>query len=164
MRRIGFSSRSRLSTFILADSVSTVLVHWSWGLRRMLPTKIGFGTSNPVMRTAVALTMALMLVSLSTCPAIACPLGSHSSTSSKSSCHEPKPQQPTSCPRTTIQTCPYLSLEKSTAANPTINAVSVALKPITPEVPALNRLSSPGIEDRLPNSAGLFLRIRVLLI
>ena len=164
MRRIGFSSRSRLSTFILADSVSTVLLQWSLGIRRMSPTKIRFGTSNPVMKAAVALTMALVLVSFSTCPAIACPLGSHSSTSSKSSCHEPKPQEPTSCPRTTIQTCPYLSLEKSTAAKTTLNSASVPLNTVSLELPVSDRLSSFGIEDRLPNSAGLFLRIRVLLI
>ena len=64
----------------------------------------------------------------------------------------------------TIQSCPYLSLEKSTAATTTPDAVSVSLNPVSPELPIVNWLSSFGIEDRLPNSAGLFLRIRVLLI
>ncbi len=123
---------------------------------------------NPVQHVYldddVAFVMAVMLVSIATvCPAIACPLGQVSGTQSRSCCHQPQPQ-PTSCPRTTIQSCPYLSLEKSTAATTTPDAVSVSLTPVSPELPVLNRLSPFGIEDRLPNSAGLFLRIRVLLI
>ena len=178
----------------------------------MPPTKTHFGTSTSMMRTAVAFVMAVMLVSIATvCPAIACPLGQVSGTQSRSCCHQPQPQ-PTSCPRTTIQSCPYLelryehpsaftsrgfdqppqgfldsssrhvcgsslpdcgrydagnrylSLEKSTAATTTPDAVSLSLTPVVPDLLVLNRHSSFGIEDRLPNSAGLFLRIRVLLI
>ena len=144
--------------------MTAVLIHLSLGERKMLPTEIRFSTSTSMMRTAVAFVLALMLVSIATvCPAVACPLGQVSSTQSRSCCHQPQPQ-PTSCPRTTIQNCPYLSLEKSTAATTTPDAVSVSLTPVSPELPVWNRLSSFGIEDRLPNSAGLFLRIRVLLI
>src|SRR5260370_6344533 len=123
----------------------------------MLPTEIRFSTSTSMMGRAVALVMAVMLVSIATvCPAVACPLGQVSGTQSRSCCHQPQPQ-PTSCPRTTIQSCPYLSLEKSTAATTTPDAVSVSLNPVSPELPVLNRLSPFGIEDRLPNSAGPFL-------
>ena len=141
------------------------LIRWSLGgARKMLPTKIVFGTSTPLMRTGVAFMMALILVSAVTnCPAIACPIRANSGPT-KSCCHEPKPQQPTSCPRTTIQNCPYLILEKITAATATPVVASVSFHPISPELPALNRRSLSGAEDRLPDSSGLFLRIRVLLI
>ena len=141
-----------------------VSLYWSLGARKMLPTKIRFGTSTSLMRTAVAFVMALMLVSIVTaCPAVACPLGANSSTPSKSCCHEPNPQ-PTSCPRTTVQNCPYFSIEKSTAATTTPDAVSVSFDSISPELPVLKRLPSFEIEGRLPDSSGLFLRFRVLLI
>ena len=134
------------------------------GEDKMLPTKRRFRTSTPLMRTTVAWMMALMLVSIATiCPAIACPIKVNSSTS-KSCCHEPKPQQPTSCPRPTIQNCPYLILEKSTPPTTTFDALPVSLLPVSFKLPALNRLRSFGTEDRLPDSSGLFLRIRVLLI
>jgi hypothetical protein len=111
----------------------------------------------------VAWMMALMLVSIATiCPAVVCPIKANST--SKSCCHEPRPQQPTSCPRTTIQNCPYLSLEKSTAVTATPDVLPVSFPSVSPELPALNRLSSSEIEDRLSDSSGLFLRIRVLLI
>src|SRR5712691_3233355 len=134
------------------------------GARKMLPTKIRFGTSTSMMRTAVAFMMALMLVSIATiCPAIACPIRANSSTG-KSCCHEQKSQRPTSFPRTTIQNCPYLSLEKSTPPTSTPDSFSVSFNTPSPQVPVLDRLSSWEIEDRLPNSAGLFLRIRVLRV
>ena len=109
--------------------------------------------------------MALMLVSIATiCPAVACPLGTSSGTQSGSCCHEPKPEQPTSCPRTTIQNCPLLNVEKITAATATPDALPVSFHPVSSELPILNRRSLLGIEDRLPDSSGLFLRIRVLLV
>src|SRR5215467_7457920 len=81
------------------------------GTRKMLPTKIQFATSNLMMRTALAFMMALAFGVIPTlCPATACPLGTDFGASSELCCHEPKPQQPTSCPRTTIQDCPYLIL------------------------------------------------------
>src|SRR6266478_8456650 len=156
----------RIQFFSIVGRWRLFLIHLSLGERKMLPTKIRFGTSTSMMmmRTAVAFVMAVMLLSIATvCPAIACPLGQVSGTQSRSCCHQPQPQ-PTSCPRTTIQSCPYLSLEKSTAATTTPDAVSVSLNPVSPELPIVNRLSSFGIEDRLPDSSGLFLRIRVLLI
>jgi len=128
----------------------------------MVPTKIRFGTSISTMRTAVAFLMVLMLVSISTiCPAVACPL--RASAPTKSCCHESK-SQPTSCPRTTVQNCPYFNTEQTTAAATTPDAVSVSFHPISPELPVFNRLSFAGVEDRLSDSSGLFLRFRVLLI
>src|SRR6266852_8560773 len=147
----------RIQFFSIVGRWRLFLIHLSLGERKMLPTEIRFSTSTSMMRTAVAFVMAVMLVGIATvCPAIACPLGQVSGTQSRSCCHQPQPQ-PTSCPRTTIQSCPYLSLEKSTAATTTPDAVSLSLNPVSPELPVLNRLSPFGIEDRLPNSAGLFL-------
>src|SRR2546428_212194 len=104
----------------------------------MLPTKSRFGTSTSMMRTAVAFVMAVVLGVITTsCPAIACPTKAAPGTPNKSCCHEPKPQQPTSCPRSTIQNCPYLNLEKSTAATITTDAVSVSIDSVYPELPIL---------------------------
>jgi hypothetical protein len=71
------------------------------------------------------------------CPATACPLGTDFSASSESCCHEPKPQQRTSCPRNTIESCPYLILEESTAATATVVVAPVSFLPVSPELPGI---------------------------
>ena len=135
------------------------------GARKMSPTKIRFGTSTPLMKSTVAWMMVLALVSIATiCPADACPLGTSSPAQSKSCCHEPKSQQPTSCPRTTTQNCPFLNIEKITPATGTPDALSASFYSVAPQLPVSNPIRSSEIEDRLPDSSGLFLRIRVLLI
>jgi hypothetical protein len=117
-----------------------------------------------MMRTVVAFTMALVLVSiLAVCPLMACPLTAGSGEVGKPCCHKSQ-TQPASCPRTTVQDCPYFILENSKTAKTASQTFVIGLPPVSPEVSVSDGFSILPAKTRLPNSAGLFLRIRVLLI
>lgn len=117
------------------------------------------------MKSAVAFAMTVFLVSVvALCPAIACPLmAAHAD--SDSCCHHPQKTPTAPCPLQTVPDCPYTILEKS-KTNPAAThahwagaAIQVAPHTILPAAgPTID------VPTRLVDTAGLFLRNRVLLI
>jgi len=106
------------------------------------------------MRFAVASLMALVLLSILTvCPLMAC---------------GPAPDirccNDSSCPKTTVQECPYVLLEKGKTATATAHLLNATHGPVSPGLNALGAYTPIGSESRIPSSHGLYLRIRVLLI
>jgi hypothetical protein len=113
------------------------------------------------MRTVVAFMMALVLLSIITvCPLIACPLVDGSGAASKGCCHKQQPA-PRPC---TLQVCPYAILESGKTVAMIAQTLTVGLLPISPEAPTSGPFSSIQVANRIPDSAGLFLRNHVLLI
>jgi len=103
--------------------------------------------------------MALVLLSILTvCPLMACGPALDSDC-----CHRSQPS-PTSCPKTTLQECPYSLLDKGKTATAMVHALSVALEPVPLDVSVSDPSSFIRNKNRVPSSNGLYLRIRVLLI
>jgi len=64
----------------------------------------------------------------------------------------------------TIQDCAYFIIEKGKTAQPAVFVSPVALHRTALDLRAPDQSSGVRAESRLPDSAGLFLRVRVLLI
>ena len=136
------------------------------GFSRMKRFANGFPsvTSTSPMRTAVAVMMALMLLSIvAVCPLMACPITAGSSGGGESCCHKSQ-HPPTSCPRTTVRDCPYFVLENGKTPKPALPIFAFVFLPASTDIAVSSHLSILPAESRLPNSAGLFLRIRVLRV
>jgi hypothetical protein len=119
-------------------------------------TGMRLGTSVFMMRTALAIGMAMLLLSIVTlCPVLACPL----TASAKSCCHR---SESPACP-VTIQACPYLLVDKGQTA-PVVAIPLSASEVASSHLPLFHGRSFVRIENRLPDLSGLHLRIRVLLI
>jgi len=114
------------------------------------------------MRTAAAFTMVLVLLGAVTfCSLIACPLAA---AASDSCCHKPQSSSGPPCHSKTLQDCPYLLLENGKTAPIATYAVTAHTQPVTPELTLQDGHSIVPAGFRLTDSAGLFLRNRVLLI
>ena len=99
----------------------------------------------------------VLLSILTVCPLMACGPALDSDC-----CHRSQPS-PT-CPKTTLQECPYSLLEKGKTAAAVTQVLSVALDPVSPDVSVSDDYSFIQTTNRVPSSNGLYLRIRVLLI
>ena len=117
-------------------------------------------TSTITMRTAVSLTLAFVLVTfLAICPSMACPL--NAGQRAGGCCHKSQ-QGHNSCPRPVVD-CPYLILERGKTALTVPTAVAPP-KSVLPYIEPADLPTVIAATSRVPDSAGLFLRIRVLLI
>ena len=117
-----------------------------------------------VMRTALALAMSFLLLSVITaCPLLACPLKADVSAAPKSCCHKPH-SHPLPCEQPAAKNCPYLVLERGKASPIQSQAVAAGLVPNSPDLHAILGESTVPSHGRIPDSAGLYLRIRVLLV
>jgi hypothetical protein len=136
------------------------------GFQRMNRLANGFpsGTSTSVMKTVVACMMALMLLSIvAVCPLMACPIAAGSDSGGASCCRKSQ-HPPASCPRTTVRDCPYLVLENSKTPDTALPILAFILHPISTDIVVSSYFSILPAESRLPNSAGLLLRIRVMRV
>jgi hypothetical protein len=102
--------------------------------------------------------MALVLLGILTvCPLMACGL-----MLDNRCCHDSQ-SPPTSCPKTTLQECPYSLLEKGKTATAMAHVLSAALEQVSHAVSVPDAYSFIPSTNRVPSSNGLY-RIRVLLI
>ncbi len=107
----------------------------------------------------MASVLALALLSILTvCPLMACGFMLDSRC-----CHDSQ-SLPLSCPKATLQDCPYTLLEKGKTATAMAQVSSVALEPVSSTASDSHAHSFIQHKNRVPNSNGLYLRIRVLLI
>jgi hypothetical protein len=107
----------------------------------------------------VASLVAIVLLSLlAICPLPACAMA----LAQHGCCHKSQAQPHCSMP--TLQDCPYFILEKGKTA-PTVASYAPALcRQTGSDLHAPDSFSAIRTEARLPDSAGLYLRVRVLLI
>jgi hypothetical protein len=111
------------------------------------------------MKGMVASLVAIVLLSLvAICPLPACAMA----LAQHGCCH--KSQAQPHCPMPTLQDCPYFILEKGKTAPTIANFVPVLCRQPASDLWAPNSFSTIRTEARLPDSAGLYLRVRVLLI
>ena len=131
--------------------------------RTSVSTKIHGATSNMLMvRFAVSLVMSLLVVStVILCPLMGCQ--GDVGALSEPCCHQSKVPS-SSCPRSTIQDCSYSLIGNGKIATATVQPSIAGLHPVLPGLPISDVQSFSDTENRFPNSAGLYLRIRVLLI
>jgi len=107
----------------------------------------------------VASLVAVVLLSLiAVCPLPACAMA----LTHHGCCH--KSQTQPRCPMPTLQDCPYFILEKGKTAPTVASFAPVLCRQITSDFCTPDFLSTIRTEARLPDSAGLYLRVRVLLI
>ncbi|HUK17266.1 MAG TPA: hypothetical protein VLW65_12670 [Bryobacteraceae bacterium] len=119
--------------------------------------------SNQVMRQATALLMTLLLVTIvAACSLMGCAFAADSSTSGHACCHKHSSGMPCA-PKTKMQQCAYNLLEQSKASSMQISVAAPAPATTAPE-PVAAASASPRRPQRLADSMGLHLRIRVLLI
>jgi len=129
-----------------------------------LANGFSFLTSTSLMKTAVAFMMALMLLSIvAVCPLMACPITAGSDGGGESCCRKSQ-HPPTSCPRTTVRDCPYFILENGKTPNTASPIFTFIFHPTTTDTAVSLNVSILPAESRLPNSAGLFLRIREMRV
>jgi hypothetical protein len=122
------------------------------------------GTTTSVMKTTVAFLMALMLLSIvAVCPLMACSIAVGPDAGGDSCCHKSQ-QPPASCPRTTVRDCPYFVLENAKTPKPAPAIFAFIFHPTSTDIAVSSHFSILPAENRLPNSAGLFLRIRVMRV
>jgi hypothetical protein len=136
------------------------------GFKRMQRFANGFPsvTSTSLMKTAVAFMMALMLLSIvAVCPLMACAIAVGSDGGDESCCHKSQ-QAPASCPRTTVRDCPYVVLENAKTPGAGSPVVAFTFLPAATDIAVSPHCSILSAESRLPNSAGLFLRICVMRV
>src|SRR5258708_13732379 len=107
------------------------------------------------MGFAVARVLALVLLRILT----ACPLMACGPALDSDCCHRSQPS-PTSCPKTTLQECPYSLLEKGKTATAMVHVLSAALEPVSPDASDSNAYSIH-TKTRLPTSKRLSLPIPV---
>jgi hypothetical protein len=108
-------------------------------------------TSTSVMKTAVAFMMAFMLLSIvAICPIMACPMTAGSDGGGES--------------RTTVRDCPYFVLENGKTPNTASPIFNFIFHPTLTDSAVSSHSSILPAESRLPNSAGLFLRICMLRV
>ena len=116
--------------------------------------------SNITMRAAISFILALLLFTfLAVCASMACPL--NVGPQAGGCCHKSH-QGHNSCPSPVFD-CPYVILEKGKTAL----AEPTAVAPPPSVIPCVQPADSPSVIaaiSRVPDSADLFLRIRVLLI
>lgn len=116
------------------------------------------------MRTVVAQLVAVVLLSLlAVCPLAACAHGTGSNAVTHGCCHK-SPLQPVRCPMPALQDCPYFILEKAKTTQAAVGIAPIVLQRNNFEPALANQFSNLRGETRLPNSKGLYLRTRVLLI
>ena len=116
--------------------------------------KLGAGAYHSVMKGMAASLIAVVLLGL----LVLCPLPLNALTD-HSCCH--KTQSHPHCPLPTVQDCPYFILEKGkTAAN------LAAIAPVFIQTASISSTpySTVSTGERLPDSADLYLQVRVLLI
>jgi hypothetical protein len=116
------------------------------------------------MRAIVASIVVTVLVGLlAVCPLMACAMAPE--IAAHHGCCRKSPQpQPTRCPLPSVQDCPYFILEKGKTSQTTAQVSVVACQPITAIFRVADQFFAARTETRLPDSAGLYLRVRVLLI
>src|SRR5438067_892681 len=116
------------------------------------------------MKTAVAFMLALMLLSIvAVCPLMACSIAGGSDGGGESCCHKSQ-HPPASCPRTTVRDCPYFVLENGKTPDAASALFTICFHPILTDIAVSSHVSILPGESRLPNSAGLFLGIRVMRV
>jgi hypothetical protein len=103
----------------------------------------------------------LLLSAVAFCSLIACPLAA---AANDSCCHKPQSHSGPPCHSKAVQHCPYLVLENGKTTPIATYAVSVHIQPVTPAFNLRDTHPIVRTEFRLPDSEGLFLRNRVLLI
>ena len=136
------------------------------GSKRMKRIANGLSSvaSTSVMKTAVACMMALMLLSIvAVCPMMACSIAMGPDAGGDSCCHKSQ-QPPASCPRTTVRDCPYFVLENAKTPKPAPAIIAFTFYPVSTDIAVSSHFSILPAENRLPNSAGLFLRIGVMRV
>ena len=109
------------------------------------------------------LTTLLLLIAITACPLLACPLNADSNASGKACCHKSH-SHPPSCPQRSVQNCPYLMLEMA-KVSPTVSFA--ALLPvidfsIANEKPHIDWSHHPA--EPIQDSSGLYLKVRVLRV
>lgn len=120
-------------------------------------------TSYVNVRTVVASLVAAVLMSLlAICPLTACAMAPDSDAAHHGCCH--KHPQPTHCPLRTVQDCPYFILAKGKITQTVAPVSADVFQVVAPDLRVPDHSSSFRGETRLPNSKGLYLRVRVLLI
>ena len=116
------------------------------------------------MRAIVAsLVVTVLALILAVCPFTACAMAPEV-VAHHGCCHKSPQPQPARCPLPSIQDCPYFILEKGKTSQTTAQVWVVACQPITPILRIADPFFTARTETRLPDSAGLYLRLRVLLI
>ena len=116
------------------------------------------------MRTGVAVAMALMLLSIvAVCPLMACAVTVGSHAGGESCCHKSQ-QRPTPCPRNTVPDCPYLVLENGKTPEAVAPVATFVVHPTSADIAVPSSVSVQPVDRGLPESTGLFLRIRVLRV
>lgn len=119
-----------------------------------------WAASTITMRTVVSVTLAFVLITfLAICPSMACPLTA--GPQAGGCCHKSH-QGHHSCPSPALD-CPYLILERGKTAV-TVSTALAAPQPVLPYVQPADSATATTTTSRVPDSADLFLRIRVLLI
>jgi len=121
-------------------------------------------SSKQTMRAWVASFVAAILLSLLTvCPMTACVTMSDLAAAHHGCCHKPQ-SQPARCPMPTVQDCAYFILERGKMAQ-AIEAVSpVSVTGLALDLAVADLHAEFRVETRLPDFAGLYLRVRTLLI
>lgn len=129
-----------------------------------MPNQRRTGTYNLSVRSIVASLVVTMLVGLlAVCPLTACAMAPE--VAAQHDCGHKSPQpQPRRCPLPSVQDCPYFILERGKTSQTTVQVSVLACRPITPIFRVADAFFAARTETRLPNSAGLHLRLRVLLI
>jgi len=99
---------------------------------------------------------------LAICPLTACAMALDSDVAHHGCCH--KHPQPTHCPLPTVQDCPYFILAKGKITQTAAPISADIFQVVTPDFRVPDQFSTFRSETRLPDSKGLYLRVRVLLI
>jgi len=100
---------------------------------------------------------------LAVCPLMACAMAPEIAPH-HGCCHKSPQPQPARCPLPSIQDCPYFILEKGKTSQTTAQVAVTACRSITPILRVADHFFAALTETTLPDSAGLYLRLRVLLI
>lgn len=112
---------------------------------------------------ALALTVVLLSV-ITLCPSAACPMRTDLQPDSDSCCHKSH-SHPVPCPAKTAPDCPYTIIEKSNINTGHWHWIwTGTISWDRPGVPGVTVSDVHYGEDRIVNSADIFLRNRVLLI
>jgi hypothetical protein len=94
---------------------------------------------------------------------MACPMTAGLDSGGESCCQK-SPHISTSCPRTTVRDCPYFVLENGKTPKPEPTLFTFIFYPASTDIAVSPDFSILPAESRLPNAAGLFLRIRVMRV
>ena len=110
-----------------------------------------------------SMVVTVLLALFAVCPLTACAMVPEV-VAHHNRCHKSPQPQPARCPLPSVQDCPYFILEKGKTSRIAEQVSVMDSQPITPILRVADQLSAARIETRRPDAAGLYLRVRVLLI